>query len=201
MIKSIIFDFGNVFIEWDPRLLYREMFASEEALESFMRTGWRDEWNSNLDAGATLAENMEAMLRKYPQQREYVIAYHTRWEKSLGAVNAETVALLADLKRAGYAAYGLSNWSSETFSIVRRKHPFFELLDGMVISGEEKLCKPDPKIFQLLMDRYGLLPASCAFVDDRDDNVQAAQQLGIAGIQFFSAEQARQALRELGVNV
>ncbi|GHU95669.1 hydrolase [Bacteroidia bacterium] len=189
-IKNIIFDFGNVFIEWDPRNLYRKLVPAQE-LETFMQTVWKDEWNNNLDCGISLADNMKNMQEKYPQHSVYIVAYHQRFLESLGEVNKGTLALLADVQAAGYATYGLTNWSAETFAIVRKEHPFFETFNGIVISGEENVCKPDPRIYKILLQRYGLLPQECVFIDDRQDNVEAAQGLGIATILFKNAEQAR----------
>ncbi|GHT74391.1 hydrolase [Bacteroidia bacterium] len=197
-IKNIIFDFGNVFIEWNPRNLFRKLVPEQE-LETFMQTVWRDEWNDNLDRGVLLADNMRDMLAKYPQHSKYIIAYHERWVESLGAANKDTIALLADLQAAGYATYGLSNWSAETFPIARKAHPFFDTLNGIVVSGEENVCKPDLRIYNILLERYHLQPAECVFIDDRQENIDAAQRLGISTILFKDAAQARTALKSLGV--
>ncbi|MDR2673574.1 MAG: HAD family phosphatase [Opitutaceae bacterium] len=198
MIKNIIFDLGNVFIEWDPRKAFRGLIAPEN-MERFMREVWRDEWNDNLDRGITLADNTRSLCEKYPAHAVYITCYHEHWRETLGAVNAGSVALLADLKRAGLRAYALSNWSAETFPSVRAEHSFFDLFDDIVISGDVGLCKPGAEIYQLLLKRHGLLPGECAFIDDRPDNVAAAARLGIAGIQFQTATQVREELEARGV--
>jgi len=198
MITSIIFDFGNVFIEWDPRRLFQKIIPAGD-MERFMREVWRYEWNDNLDRGATLADNARAMREKYPHHAGYIDYFHEHWRDSLGAVNPGSVALLSDLKRAGFRAYGLSNWSAETFATVRTDYVFFDWLDGIVISGEERVCKPDPAIYKILLERYALRASECLFIDDRQDNIDAALGLGIGGIQFRDAEQSRRELEAIGV--
>lgn len=198
MIKNIIFDFGNVFIEWNPRRVFRDIIPPGD-MERFMREIWRDEWNENLDRGIPLADNMRAMCEKFPAHARYITLYHERWRESLGDVNPESVALLADLKRLGLRAYGLSNWSAETFPVIRAENPFFETLDGIVISGEVGVCKPDPAIYDILLQRHALLPGECLFIDDRRDNIEAAAKLGIATIQFLTAAQVRNELKSRGI--
>ncbi len=197
MIKNIIFDFGNVFIGWDPRKAFHGMIPPED-MERFMRETWRDEWNNNLDSGITLADNARRMCEKYPASAAYVTRYHERWRDTLGPVHADSVALLADVKRAGLRAYGLSNWSAETFPIVRPDLPFLDMLDDIVISGEVRLCKPDPAIYTLLLSRNNLRPEESVFIDDRADNVAGAENVGIIGIRFHTAAQVRAELENLG---
>jgi 2-haloacid dehalogenase len=196
--KSIIFDFGNVLIEWNPRKIFRDMVPAEE-LEDFMQNVWKDEWNNNLDSGVSLADNERDMKEKYPQHARYIAAYHARWYESLGDENRESVTLLARLQSAGYATYGLSNWSAETFPVTRKAHPFFNSFNGIVLSGEEKVCKPNPQIYAILLERYKLLPAQCVFIDDRQENLDTAKEMGITTILFTSAAQAYEELKRLDV--
>ncbi|MDR1022878.1 MAG: HAD family phosphatase [Prevotellaceae bacterium] len=196
--KNIIFDFGNVLIEWDPRKIFRSMVPAEE-LEDFMQNVWKDEWNGNLDSGVSLADNERAMKKKYPQHSRYIAAYHARWYESLGNENIGCVALLALLQYTGYAIYGLSNWSAETFPVARKGHPFFDSFDGIVLSGEEKICKPNPQIYAILLKRYKLHPEQCVFIDDRQENLNTAKEMGITPILFTSAAQLRKELKRLGV--
>ncbi|MDR0711318.1 MAG: HAD family phosphatase [Prevotellaceae bacterium] len=198
MIKSIIFDFGNVLIEWDPRRIFREMVPAEE-LDSFMQNVWKEEWNNNLDSGVPLADNERKLKQKYPQHSSYIAAFHARWYDSLGEENRESVALLTRLQNAGYTTYGLSNWSAETFPVARKAHPFFSSFNGIVLSGEEKVCKPNPQIYAILLERYKLLPNQCVFIDDRQENLNTAKEMGITPILFTSAAQVREELRRIGV--
>jgi 2-haloacid dehalogenase len=117
----------------------------------------------------------------------------------LGDENKDSIALLAQLQEAGYATYGLSNWSAESFSVTRKAHPFFDSFNGIVISGEEKVCKPAPKIYAILLKRYKLLPEQSVFIDDRQENLDTAKEMGIATILFTSAAQVREELKSMGV--
>jgi 2-haloacid dehalogenase len=198
MIKNIIFDFGNVFIDWDPRRIFQKTVPAEK-LDNFMRKVWKEEWNNNLDRGVSFADNERNLKEKYPQHSEYITAFHAHWYASLGEENKESVALLAHLQKSGYATYGLSNWSAESFSVTRKAHPFFDSFQGIVISGEEKVCKPDPKIYAILLERYKLLPEQCVFIDDRQENLDTAKEMGITTILFTSAAQVRKDLERAGV--
>ena len=193
MIKNIIFDFGNVFIAWDPRNIFRKIYSDKDT-EYIMQNVYRENWNNNLDRGLTFAKNERLLSERYPQHREYIKAFHQHWYESLGDENPESVALLADLQKAGYKTYGLSNWSAETFLPTRKAHPFFNTLDGIVLSSEVKVCKPDPEIYRILSNRYGLLPEESVFIDDRQENIDAAKDLGIHTILFRTARQVREDL-------
>lgn len=198
MIKNIIFDFGNVLITWRPQRIFQQMVPAED-LDSFMQNVWKEEWNNNLDSGTSFADNERNLKKKYPQHSKYIAAFHARWHESLGDEIAESVALLAQLQAAGYATYGLSNWSAETFPTARREHPFFSSFSGIVLSGEEKVCKPHPKIYAILLERYKLRPEQCVFIDDRQENLDAAKEMGIAPVLFTSTAQVREALKRTGV--
>jgi 2-haloacid dehalogenase len=200
MIKNIIFDFGNVFIEWDPRLIFRQIIP-DNALDHFMQTVWRDEWNNNLDSGIRFVENEQILSAKYPQYKEYITYFHQHWYDSLNKENPGSIALLADVQQAGYATYGLSNWSAETFPSTMEAHPFFKTLTGIVLSGNEKVCKPDPRIYQILLERYQLRPEECVFIDDRQENLDTAQRLGIKTVLFRTVEQVRECLRSKGIRI
>jgi 2-haloacid dehalogenase len=191
MIKNIIFDFGNVFIDWSPRNIFRKAYSDSET-EHIMQNVYSEEWNNNLDRGLTFVENEKLLCERYPQHSEYIKAFHQHWYESLGDENAESLALLADLQKAGYKTFGLSNWSAETFPPTREAHPFFNTLDGIVLSSEVKVCKPDPEIYRILLKRYGLLPAESVFIDDRQENIDAADALGIHTILFQTAQQVRE---------
>jgi 2-haloacid dehalogenase len=130
LIKNIIFDFGNIFVEWNPRNVFRKIY-SEKAIEYIMQTVWREEWNNNLDKGIAFAKNEKILTAKYPQYKRYITYFHEHWYESLGEENEDSLSLLADLQQAGYATYGLSNWSAETFPPTKITHPFFNTLAGL----------------------------------------------------------------------
>jgi geranylgeranyl diphosphate synthase type I len=199
-IKAIIFDFGNVLLEWNPRLVYRRFFPDDpEAMEQFFEEVKFMEWNLLQDQGRPFTEGVAILSREFPHYSHLIQAYHDHWIDSLGDAVAGTVEIMNELKQAGYALYGLSNWSAETFPRARQRHDFFELLDDMVISGEVGHVKPHPEIFQIMLDKIGRPASECLFVDDSLANIEQAQKMGFAAIHFQSPEQLRAVLQEWGI--
>jgi len=190
-INAIIFDYGNVLLEWNPRLVYRRYFNDEETMEQFLREVNFMEWNAQQDKGRSFAEGVAVLSQQFPQHARLLQAYYDQWRDSIGEAYWDTVEILKQLKRAGYRLYGLSNWSAETFPLVRARYDFFELLDDMVISGEVGFVKPEPEIYQIMLDRIGKPAQECLFIDDSLPNIQQAEKLGFVGIHFQSAEQLR----------
>lgn len=168
-------------------------------MESFLAEVTTPEWNVRQDAGRPWAEAIEALALEHPERRELITAYWDRWPETLGGAIEETVALLGDLKAAGVPVYALSNWSGETFPLARPRYPFLEWLDGIVISGEVGITKPDPRIYAHLLDRFGLDAASTVFIDDSEVNVRAAEEVGMVARRFVDAAQLRRDLERLGI--
>jgi 2-haloacid dehalogenase len=199
-ITAIIFDFGNVLLEWNPRYVYQRFFPNDPAgMERFLSEVNFMEWNALQDKGRSFVEGVAELSRQFPHYSHLIQAYQDNWIDSLGEAIAGTVSIMKELKRAGYALYGLSNWSAETFPHARRKHEFFDLLDDMVISGEVGHVKPDPEIFQLLLDRIGRPARECLFIDDALPNIRQAQKMEFVTIHFQSPDQLRAALHDLGI--
>jgi 2-haloacid dehalogenase len=196
---AVVFDLGGVLIDWNPRYLYRKLFDDEAAMEAFLADVVSPEWNGQQDSGRTWAEAVEVLSREHPEQRDLIAAYWHRWQETLGDAIAPTVAILEELREAGFRLYALSNWSAETFPVARPRYPFLDWFDGIVISGEEGVAKPDPEIFRHLLDRYELDPATTIFIDDSEANVRAAAAEGITSLQFVDAATLRQDLRRLGL--
>jgi 2-haloacid dehalogenase len=196
---AVVFDLGGVLIDWNPRYLYRKLFDDEAAMESFLADVVSPEWNGQQDAGRTWAEAVEVLTREHPEQRDLIAAYWHRWQETLGDAIAPTVEILEELRAAGVRLYALSNWSAETFPVARPRYPFLEFFDGIVISGEEKVAKPDPRIFRHLLDRYGLDPAATVFIDDSEPNVRAATAQGLIALRFEDAATLRADLVRLGL--
>jgi 2-haloacid dehalogenase len=157
------------------------------------------EWNDPLDRGETLDNTRLLLLERYPHLQREINAYFTRYLETIGSPNYEAIELLSDLQRAGYATYGLTNWGIETFSLVRRELKFFDTFNGIVISGVEKIIKPDRRIYELLLERYSLAADETVFIDDREVNLTPARALGIHTIQFADASQVRKELQKLHV--
>lgn len=200
MIDAVVFDLGGVCIDWNPRYLYRTLFDGDDAaMERFLAEVLTPDWNSELDAGRPWPEAIESLSRAHPDSRALIEAFRNRWPETLGDAIAETVQVLEELRRAGVALYALSNWSAETFAITRDRYPFLGWFKGIVVSGEEGIRKPDPRIFRILLDRNGLRPETTAFVDDVEENVAAAAALGMIGLRFKDAARLRRDLAALGL--
>ena len=198
-ITAVIFDFGGVLIEWDPRNLYRRYFDDAESMERFLEEIDFMEWNALQDKGRPFAEGVADLTAQFPQHADLIRAYHEHWEESIGEPITPVIEILKRVKAAGWPVYGLSNWSMETFPIIRKQHTFFNLLDGYLLSGEVKLVKPDPAIFQRMLEKIGRKPEECVFIDDNPANVVAARALNIVTIQYQSPEQLERELQQLGI--
>jgi 2-haloacid dehalogenase len=196
----IIFDFGGVLLDWDPRYLYQKLFENDvDATERFLDEIGFVEWNLEQDRGRPFAVAIKELQERFPHYAEFIGAYDERWEESIGGPIQSTVKLLGALKQAGFPLYGLSNWSAETFRRIRHKHPFLNWFDDIVLSGEVRITKPDPRIYTVLLERIGRPAAACLFIDDSEANVAAAQQLGFKTILFKSPEQLQSELIRLGL--
>lgn len=193
MIKNIIFDFGCVLINWSQHNLYDTYFGSKEKTDWFIDNICTWEWNNQTDVGKTFASSIEEKIAEFPEWEKEIRMYWERWEDMIGGAVEGMQDWICELKKAGYKVYGLSNWSAETFPLVKEKFPVFKMMDGIVISGEELIAKPDYRIYQILLNRYNLQANECVFVDDRQSNIDAAKELGIHGITFANCEQAKKA--------
>lgn len=199
-IRNIVFDFGGVLVDWNPRYFYRDLFRTEEEMEWFMANVCNDEWNAELDRGRTFAEGIAARKAEMPEYSAMIELYWEGWPKMLDAEIADSVEVLKSL--AGrYGLYGLTNWSAETFPIARARHSFFDLFDGIIVSGEVRLIKPDKAIFRLLLDTFGLKADECVYIDDNLKNVSAAAELGFNAIHFTTPASLRHELTALGVGM
>lgn len=199
-IKAIIFDYGNVLLEWNPRFIYDRYFPDDpEGMEHFFKEVNFAEWNMQQDKGRPFKEGVAVLSREFPHYSHLIQAYHDLWIDSVGGAIAGTVDILKRLKQAGYPVYGLSNWSAETFPHMRERHDFFDLFNDMVISGEVGHVKPEPQIFQILLDKIGKPAEECLFIDDSLANIQQAQELGFATILFQSPQQLESSLRDFKI--
>lgn len=199
-LRVVIFDFGGVLVDWDPRYLYRRLFPGDPAgMERFLAEVCTTEWNQRQDAGRPWVEAEAELVALYPAQADLIRAYRERWAETLSGPIDGSVAILGEVRAAGHRILGLTNWSHETFPRARVRFPFFDWFDGIVVSGEEKLIKPDPRLYVRLLERYRVDPARAVFIDDSLNNVEAAAALGIHGIHFRSPSALRDELTALGV--
>jgi len=198
-ITTLIFDFGGVLIDWNPRNLYRRYFDQPQAMEQFLAEVNFSEWNLLQDKGRPFTEGVAELSTQFPQYAHLIRAYHEHWEQSIGEPITATIEIVQRLKQAGRSVYGLSNWSSETFPIIRQKYDFFDILDGYLLSGDVNLVKPDPAIYQHLLDKIGRSAQECVFIDDSLINIEAARRLGFACIHYRSPEHLEGELKQLGI--
>ena len=182
-IENIIFDFGGVLVDWNPRYLYKDYFQNRNEMEHFLKNVCTDEWNLEQDKGRSLIEGTVLLQDRFPAFHSMIQLFYDKWEIMLKSDIPETVSLLYRLK-AKYKIYGLTNWSAETISIAYERFSFFEAFDGIVVSGQEKMIKPNNQIYKLLLDRYALKAETTIFIDDNIHNIKAAEEVGLYGIHF-----------------
>lgn len=194
----MVFDLGGVLVHWDPRLLYRKLLPSEEAVERFLATVCTSEWNERMDAGLALHDGIAERIERFPHHEPLIRAYGERFGEMMLPMHG-SIALAQELGARGVGLYALSNWAAETFTATRHLFPFLDAFDGLVISGQIGIAKPDPRIFSHLLDTHRLEAQELLFVDDRAKNVEAARAAGIEGVLFESSAGLRAELVSRGL--
>lgn len=197
MIKNIIFDFGGVLLDWNPHYLYDPYFGDVEKAEWFLTNICTYPWNAQHDAGKPVAEGTTELVAQYPEWEKEIRMYYDEFEKMLSGQIADMEEYIKELKGRGFRIYGLSNWSVETFAMIRPKYPILDLMEDMVISGKEKVMKPDAKIYQIALSRFGIKPEESVFIDDNVNNIIGCEAAGIHGVVFKDAGQLRSDLEKL----
>ena len=188
MIKNIIFDYGGVLLDWNPHYLYDPYFNDTEKAEWFLTNICTYEWNAQHDNGKPIAEGTAELIAEHPEWEKEIRMYYDDFMKMMGGQIPGMEELVKELKARGYRVFGLSNWSVETFSLVRPVYPVLDLMEDMMISGIEKVMKPDHRIFELALKRFGIEASETGFIDDNPNNVKAACEVGIHGVLFQSVE-------------
>lgn len=196
----VIFDLGGVLIDWNPRNLYRRFFGADEAaMEEFLATVCTTEWNERQDAGRSFAEAEAEAIAAHPDKAELITAWARHFDEMIPGAIAGSVVVLGELRARGVPLYALSNWSAETFPPQRIRFDFLSWFGGIVLSGEEGLIKPDPRIYRTLLARHDVEPSRAVYIDDVAGNAAAATALGIHGVHFTSPAQLRIELVGLGL--
>lgn len=190
----MVFDLGGVLIRWDPRNLYRKIFDDEEEMERFLSGIATAEWNDRQDRGRPFAEGVEDLSAQHPAYAAEIAAFRDRWEEMLDGLVPGTEEIVDELLAARVPTYALSNWSAETFPRARDRFPVLDRLDGIVVSGEVGIAKPDPEVFELFVERFALDRRRTLIVDDNEANVRAAEAFGFATIRFTTADALRERL-------
>ena len=195
---TVVFDLGGVLVDWDPRYLYRKLLPDAE-VDDFLDEVDFPAWNHRADAGGRWADALAEHTERFPHRAELLAAYPARFPETLGGEVPGTVALLHDLHRDGVRLLALTNWSAETFPHARALFAFLTLFEDVVVSGEERVAKPDPAVFRLVLDRFALEPGRTVFVDDSPRNVAAAADAGLVALRFHGADPLRADLVRLGL--
>lgn len=195
-VRAVVFDIGGVLLDWDPRHLYRTLLPDEAAVERFLAEVCTSEFNAELDKGRDFDEACRELAERHPEQADLVHAWKRQADMVAGEIEG-TPALVDRLVEAGVPLYLLTNMPRWVFDERVAAYPVLQRFDGAVVTGDEGILKPDPAVFELVLSRFGLSPAETLFVDDRPENVRAAESLGLAGHVFVDASALEAALVDL----
>jgi 2-haloacid dehalogenase len=196
----VVFDLGGVLIDWDPRHLYRKLFVGDEtAMEQFLATICTHEWNRCQDAGRSFDEGARLLKAQHPDKAELIDAYGARFDEMMAGPIAGAVEILAELRERGTPLYGLTNFSAETYPHAVARFGFLGWFRGILVSGEVGAIKPDPRIYELLLERFAIDPHRAVYIDDVAANAEAARPFGIHGIHFSTPDALREELVRLAL--
>lgn len=201
MIRNIIFDLGNVIFNFKPEKFLRKFSNDENYIKEYISKVIRSSIWLKLDRGTiSIRKAEEEFIKEYPEDREFIGMFFRHWMEMLTPI-PENVKILHDLKSNGYRIYILSNFIVEAFDFVKNQHDFLSLFDGKIISGKEKVIKPDLEIYQKLINKYNLVPEECIFIDDVHEFLSQAKILNIKTILFARNTDLRTELRNFNVNI
>jgi 2-haloacid dehalogenase len=180
----VVFDIGNVLLRWNPRNLFRKVFADDEAMEAFLASAGAMDWVIETDRARSFQPALDRQIAAYPHYEHELRLFDERWAETLDGAIHENVALLERLRAQGDKLYAITNFCDEKFDVARQIHPFLDWFDGIIVSGREGLVKPDPRIFELFLERFGIPANEVLFIDDSARNIAAARALGMEAIHF-----------------
>lgn len=199
-INSIIFDLGGVLIDWQPDRMYRKIIEDNEKRNWFLQNICTLDWNEEQDGGRTIEEANRILIDQYPAYKEWIEAYYSRWDEMLGGPIQGTVELFRKLRQdPSYKIYALTNWSAETFPRALEIFDFLHWFDGRIVSGEEKTRKPFRDIYEIILNRFQLIPEQTLFIDDNLRNIKAAEEIGILCHHFQGPEKLEEFLHSSGI--
>ena len=198
--QIVLFDLGNVVVDWQPIRLYREYFETEAAAAAFVRDVCNMDWHVNHDRGVSMADNAVPLIAKFPEYETQIKAWRTRWLDMFEGYVPGTPVIMAKLEEAGIPLYGLSNIPAEVADETFDAFPMIHILRDVVVSGVEQVVKPDPKIYQIALERMGHPdPSEVFFIDDSLKNIDAAAKLGFRTHHFQGAAGLERALSAEGL--
>lgn len=192
--QAVVLDIGGVLLDWDPRHLFRDVIPDEDTREWFLREVCHPEWNRRQDEGRPWAEAIAEAIGRHPGHEAWIRAYDERWIETVVGVDDEVTALVRELRAVGLPVYALTNFSADKWALSRERYDVLAEFDGVVVSGEERVTKPEERIYRILLERFGLTPERTFFTDDADANVAGAQAVGIDAELFTGAASLRSQL-------
>lgn len=198
-IRAVVFDIGRVMFEWQLSALFEKLIDDPAELEWFLTHVVTEEWHFEADRGASLAEMIPARKALFPDQADLIDAYATRFGETIPGPVPGTLELVRQLHEAGVPLFCLTNFGSEFFADFRKSQPIFDLFEDIVVSGDEKVAKPEPRIYEIVEQRSGCSGSQIFFTDDNISNIQAAQKRGWIAHHFTSAPDLAQKMGELGL--
>lgn len=198
-VEAVVFDVGGVLLDWNPRHLYRTLFADEAEMELFLAEVCTPAWHAAHDRGVPTAGSCAELASRHPQFSELIWAWSRRSEEMVGGVDVGSVEVLRAVRETGLPCYALTNMEAETYPLRLERFGFLGWFDGTVVSGREGVAKPDPAIFMRLFDRFGLTPGTTLMIDDTRENLDTAGRLGIQTTLFSSSRQLRAELEAAAV--
>jgi len=181
-VKKFLFDLGNVFFDWNPKRILKPIFNDDERMNFFINNISFPLLDTRCDAGITIEVAVNDAVKKFPDFEKEIKLYYPNHGNMVGGFFQKTVDIFYKVKNLNYPCYVLSNWSAETYEGMEETYPFLKDFDGKIISGRDFLIKPDPAIYELAISRFDLVPQETLFIDDRLDNIEAAQKLNFQTI-------------------
>ncbi|MCW3846250.1 HAD family phosphatase [Sphingomonas sp. LB-2] len=198
--RAVIFDVGGVLFQWSPRFLYERLIEDGRALDAFLATVLTREWHFQHDCGRPFAETSAELIAQFPEHADLISVWQERFNETIPGPVPGTVEILEELDAAGVPLFCITNFSGEFWGPFRdREAAVFDRFRDIIVSGTERLIKPDPAIYALALERFGLAPGEAVFIDDVPANAEAATRAGIRGIHFTGAEALRAELAGLGL--
>ncbi len=181
-VKKFLFDLGNVFFDWNPERILKPIFNNDERMNFFINNISFPLLDTRCDAGITIEVAVNDAIKKFPEFEKEIKLYYPNHGNMVGGFFQKTVDVFYKIKELNHPCYVLSNWSAETYEGMEETYPFLKDFDGKIISGRDFLIKPDPAIYELAISRFDLIPQETLFIDDRLDNIEAAQKLNFQTI-------------------
>ena len=201
-ITTIIFDLGGVLVDWNPEYVFLKEFKGDrKKMKWFLENICTMDWNEQMDAGKLIKDATNEKIKEFPQHEQLIRMYYDKWENMLKGEISDTVNILKALHSTDYKLFALTNWSAETFPVAIKRFDFLKLFDGIVVSGQIKMLKPEKEIYEYILNKYKLKSSECIFIDDRLSNVKGAELVGMHGIKFDTSQQMKSELKKYNIEI